>query len=164
LNGGSFSSPQAVDYRLSRVATPLIVDVWDAALKNHPDRDYAKYITAGLRHGFRIGVDPTCTLSAAKSNMLSVICNPMVVEKYLEEEVLVGNILGPFSPGQLCKIHINRFGHNQPGKWCLITDLSHSSNASINDAIDPQLSSLSYIPVDQIARRAMQLGGWCKTG
>ena len=40
----------------------------------------------------------------------------------------------------------------------MITDLSHPSNESINDAIDPQLCSLSYISVDQIARRAMQLG------
>ena len=39
-----------------------------------------------------------------------------------------------------------------------ITDLSFTKEASINDAIDPSLCSLSYISVEQAATAAMQLG------
>ena len=39
LNGGSFSSLQAVDSHLAQVSTPLKVDAWESSLINHPDRD-----------------------------------------------------------------------------------------------------------------------------
>ena len=60
------------------------------------------------------------------------------------------------------EVHINRFGvipkKHKLGKWHLITDLSFPEGASINDAIDPSLCSLKYITVDQVARKALQLG------
>jgi len=144
------------------VTTPLNVLSWESTLAKHPDRDFAHYVVSGLRYGFHIGVDSSCTLSGAKANMLSARQNPAVVEKYINEEVLLGNIQGPFPPGLLSGIHINRFGcipkKHQPGKWRLITDLSYPSGSSVNDAIDPHLCSLSYISVDQVAHRAMELG------
>ena len=47
---------------------------------------------------------------------------------------------------------------HQPGKWCLITDLSFPEGASVNDAIDPSLCSLKYVTVNHVASRGMQLG------
>ena len=57
---------------------------------------------------------------------------------------------------------MNRFGvilkgHNN-GKWRLISDLSYPPGRSVNDGIDPDLCSLSYISVDQVAEVAAQLG------
>ena len=67
-------------------------------------------------------------------------------------------MLGPFTPGDmgtLPALHINRFGviqkgHNT-GKWRLITDLSHPPGSSVNDGVDPEISSLTYISVDHVA-------------
>lgn len=71
-------------------------------------------------------------------------------------------MFGPFPPQSLPGLHINRFGtipkKYQPGKWRLITDLSFPEGASVNEAIDPALCSLSYITVDEVAIAAMQLG------
>ena len=48
-------------------------------------------------------------------------------------------MLGPFAPGHIPEIHINRMGvvpkgHAQ-GKWGLITDLSHPMGSSVNNSI-----------------------------
>ena len=60
-------------------------------------------------------------------------------------------------------MHINRFGvipkANQPGKWRLITDLSHPKPGSINEGIDPSLCSLRYPSIDQAVEAIMQQEG-----
>ena len=57
------------------------------------------------------------------------------------------------------KVQINRIGaipkKHQPGKWRIITDLSHQS---VNDSIDAHCCSMSYVTVDEIARAALSLG------
>ena len=94
--------------------------------------------------------------------MRSALQNPRVVDEYLRNETAKGNVLGPFSRDTLSDVHTNRFGvipkPHQHNKWRLITDLSSPAGASVNDAIDPSLCSLSYISVDQAANAAMQLG------
>ena len=54
-------------------------------------------------------------------------------------------------------LHINRFGHNM-GKFRLITDLSFPKGASVNNGVDSDLSTLSYVMVDRIAEVAHKLG------
>lgn len=150
------------DRRLSQTSTPLLVAAWKAKLSRHPDQDYAQYIVQGLEEGFHIGVGRDQEFKSAKQNMQSALQNPDIMEEYLGKEVVLGNILGPFSRDLAPLVHINRFGaipkKNQPGKWRLITDLSHPAGASINDAIDPAVCSLIYITVDQVAAKAMSFG------
>ena len=89
--------------------------------------------------------------------------HPEVIDKYLQEELVRGRMLGPFSSSDnLPPLHINRFGvipkgHNT-GKWRLITDLSFPQGASVNDAIDPLLCSLTHVSVDDIADLVVKLG------
>ena len=148
-----------VDHRLAAVRTPLILPMWQQKLARHPDKEYVGYVLEGIEHGFRIGVDEARVF---KQNMLSSKDNPNVVEEYLEKEVEKGNILGPFLPETAPRVHINRFGvipkKHQENKWRLITDLSHPDGHCVNEAIDRQLCSLSYITVDQVASRALSLG------
>ena len=77
--------------------------------------------------------------------MLSVVQHPQPIETYISKEVAAGRIIGPVS-ADVEGIHVSRFGiipkPHQPGKWRLITDLSHPCGASVNDGIDPQLCSL----------------------
>ena len=40
---------------------------------------------------------------------------------------------------------------HQPGKWRLIVDLSHPKGASMNDGIEADLCSLSYVSIDDAA-------------
>ena len=47
---------------------------------------------------------------------------------------------------------------HSPGKWRLILDLSNPSGSSVNDGINPELCSLSYISVDDVARVVALLG------
>ena len=64
---------------------------------------------AGLRYGFHTGVNPDRTLARARANMASARQNASVVEKYIAEEVALGNILGPFPPALLQGVQINTF-------------------------------------------------------
>ena len=47
-------------------------------------------------------------------------------------------------------------------KWRLILDMSHPKGSSINDGIDKQLCSLSYIKVDDVVQHIIALGRGCK--
>lgn len=128
------------------VSTPMDLTAWKQKLSNHPD----------------VGVDQSATFQSAKRNMQSATQNPKVIEEYLAKQVAEGNILGPFSKEGAPMVHINRFGtipkKHQPGKWRLITDLSFPEGASVNEAIDPKLCTLSYITVDEVAKAALSLG------
>ena len=59
-------------------------------------------------------------------------------------------------------LQISSFGvipkKGQPGKWCLIVDLSSPLGASVNDGISADEFTLHYITVDQIIRSVSRLG------
>ena len=156
------ATPCVADPRLGSVQTPLLVTAWERHLLNHPDQDFVQYILKGLKHGFHIGIQESPVLKSAKQNMLSAKKNPEVVASYLQSELANGNIIGPFPLHALPDMHINRIGtipkKHQPGKWRLIIDLSAPEGFSINDAINPQLCSLSYITVNEVAAKAIELG------
>ena len=71
-------------------------------------------------------------------------------------------MLEPFPTGFMPDIQINRIGvipkKSSPTKWRLITDLLFPSGNLVNGGISPELISLSYIKVDQIAQEIIQLG------
>ena len=48
---------ERVPEMLARVHTPLNTKEWAYMLRDHPERAFAKYITAGLSSGFWIGFD-----------------------------------------------------------------------------------------------------------
>ena len=143
---------------LSLIRSPLLPGAWNAALRNHPDRAFVRYLIRGLTEGFRIGFSSTAPLHSAPRNMLSDRQHPEVVRAYLTNECALGRMLGPFPPAlipQLPPLQVNRFGvkpkgHNS-GKWRLITDLSYPPGLSVNDGIDSNLCSLTYSSVEQVA-------------
>ena len=129
----------------------------------HPDRAYARYVCDGLRYGFRVGFRHGAPLKSAMANMVSANHHPQIVSEYLHKEIERGRMLGPFpDAGGLPPLHINRFGvipkgHNT-GKFRLITDLSFPSGKSVNDGIDPDLCSMAYTTVEEVAGQAARLG------
>ena len=142
--------------------TPLQPQEWAGLLVNHPDTAWVDYLLRGMLHGFRIGFNPTQALRAARANMPSACQHAEVVQEYIDAELKRGRLLGPFEPSEVgCGVQVNRFGvipKRQHDKWRLIVDLSHPEGGSVNDGIDPELCSLSYTRVDDVARRIRQLG------
>lgn len=51
--------------------------------------------------------------------------------------------------------------YNRPNWWHLVVDLSAVSGSSINIAIDPELSSISYTSIDDAANFIHVLGPGC---
>ena len=82
-----------------------------------------------------------------------------VVGEYLWKEISAGRLIGPM-PAE--GIHISRFGvipkGHTHGRWRLITDLSFPLGRSVNDGIDPERCSMSYITVDAVARTLASWG------
>ena len=147
-----------------RVHTPLKVHAWAAALVEHPDQEFVKYILNGITVGFRIGFNhsPGYELRSARRNMQSAIDHSQVIDAYLQDECDKQRVAGPFCWTQVPGVHVSRFGvipkKSRPGKWRLIIDLSHPKGGSVNDGIDPMLCSLMYTSVDSAANTITELG------
>ena len=64
-------------------------------------------------------------------------------------ELAKGRVVGPFSSPPLPHLHISRFGvipeKHQPGKWCLILDLSSPDGHSVNDGIRKDPFMVQYM-------------------
>ena len=150
--------------QLTAIVSPLTpsLPAWQSSLRDHPDRDFADYVTDGIRHGFRVGFAYPRPLRSARRNMPSADAHPNVVDSYAKEEITGGRILGPFPKGAIPGLHINRMGvvpkGHTPNKWRLITDLSFPDGASVNDGIASDICSLQYTSVDRVARAAQSLG------
>ena len=116
-----------------------------------------------MQHGFRIGFNYRDNHTRSTyANLSSANDHPDIIRKYLATECAKGRMLGPFPTGSMPHIQINRIGvipkKSSPNKWRLITDLSFPPGNSVNDGINPELTTLSYIKVDQIAHKITQLG------
>ena len=123
---------------------------WEPFLATHPDQRLAAFLRRGISAGFRIGFDRRVELSKSSANLQSVRSNPRVVSDYIANEVAQGKlkvVQGPLEHS----IHTSPIGlvpkSSQPGKFRLIIDLSSPPGHSVNDGVDPSLSSLSYATV-----------------
>ena len=148
---------------LREVATTLRLQEWRKELRDYPDTTFKNYILNGIEHGFRIGFNRAISHRSASSNMRSAIENAAVVQEYLQKERLLRRIVGPVPPGAVpAGTHLSPFGvipkPNQPGKWRLIVDLSSPDGHSINDGIEPELSSLQYLRLDDVIKEIVRSG------
>lgn len=100
----------------------------------------------GLCEGFRLGFNYSTSLKSAVGNMASGVLNLQVIDNYLQSDVQMGRVVGPFSQPPLPDLHVSRFGiihkHHQPG---LILDLSSPSGHSVNDGTASEDYSLQYM-------------------
>ena len=137
-----------------RAAISSRVPVWQRLLSDHPDRNFVSYIIQGLSEGFRIGFDYT------NRECRSARRNAAVIDSYIREERSLARLLVP--DDGVTGVQVNPFGvipkPHQPNKWRLIVDLSSPRGASVNDGIDQTLCSISYVSIDEAARRVVKLG------
>ena len=124
--------------------------------------ELASYVINGIEHGFRIGFsDDHLELKSATKNMRSALQHPEIISNHLKEELALARIAGPFNIQDFPQIHISRFGvipKSTPGKWRLITDLSHPEGGSVNNGIHPSRCTLHYTSVDRVARSMQKYG------
>ena len=76
-----------------------------------------------------------------KTNMKSAMEQPHVVSKYLQEECVIGRVIGPFVVNDFrdTDLMISHFGvipKGSTGKWRMIVDLEGSS---VNDGIEADM-------------------------
>ena len=70
-------------------------------------------------------------------------------------------MLGPLKPSDFPHVQVSPIGvisKSEPGKWCLILDLSSPQGNSVNDGINRELCSLSYITVDDVTTKVGEMG------
>lgn len=115
------------------------------------------YITQGIEQGFRVGFNRAQALTAASSNLPSP--KVTVITEYLEREVQLGRM---FTCDISSRAHISPMGvipkKNKPGKWRLIVDLSSPKGGSINEGVEPELSTLTYATVDHLSALVVRQG------
>ena len=78
---------------LSSVVTPLHTPAWRAALSEHPDKDFERYVCTGLSRGFRIGFDRNQPTKSARANMPSASLHSEVIAAFLNKERSLGRIM-----------------------------------------------------------------------
>ena len=93
--------------------------------------------------------------------MKSMKDNEVVVEEYIQGEREAGRLLGPLQKVSFPDVHINPVGlipKSEPGKYRMIVDLSAPKGGSVNDGVDRDSCSLSYLSMDTVAARVRELG------
>ena len=147
--------------KLQQITTPLHPHKWEELLQSYPDRDLAQYVVAGLRNGFRIGFNRDAKLTTCSHNMLSATQFPQVIDDYLRLELELERVV-VIPQDWVHIVHTSPFGvipkKHKPGKWRLILDLSSPAGLSVNDGIDKDLCSLSYISIDEVVKCIISQG------
>ena len=151
------------------VATPLNATAWRQELASYPDQAFAAFLLRGISEGFCIGVPDKFTHSPAPRNLQSAYVHKAVVQEYLDREILLGRMQRLLPSEELSLIplglQISPFGvipkRNRPDKWRLIVNMSAPYGHSANDAIDSDLSSISYTSIDDAALFIRLLGPGC---
>ena len=95
--------------------------------------------------------------------MASVANHPAVIDDYLKKEGELGRVRGPFhrGPGWSSLVQVSPLGvipKSSPGEWRLIVDMSSPVGRSVNDGINRDVVSLSYVSVDNLAEVVCCLG------
>jgi len=157
------SGTVAVPVEAQHISTPLIKQQWSKMLATYPDKDMAAFFIQGLTDGFRIGYQHgNDHLKSATKNMASAPSHPKVIEEYIQNELSLSRMAGPFQRQTMRADSINRFGvipkHHKPDVWRLIVDMSHPEGRSVNDGIPKALCSLHY---DDAISEVVKLGQGC---
>ena len=91
----NISETPAVPPLACQIHTPLNLQSWQYHLSRHPNQQLVKYFLEGISSGFRIG--PTMeTLRPAQKYLQGALLHPQVVDEYLQAELSLHRISGPF--------------------------------------------------------------------
>lgn len=145
------------------ISTLLNSSHWNRALATYPNRDLATFFLQGISQGFKVGFSyASIHLKPSKLNLEGARSHPNVVDDYLQTEINLNRVAGPFPSSSLPSCQISRFGvipkNLQLNKWRLIVDLSHPKGGSVNCGIPKQLCSLKYVTLNNAIQTILALG------
>lgn len=139
----------------------------------HPDQNFVEYLCDGLEYGFDTMIANINVSTKECKNLRSAITQPIIVDKLVESEVNKGFLRGPFEVLPFSKYRVSPIGvaiGKYSGKPRLIVDLSSphedSDHCSVNEMIDKESCSLSYVRIDDAIKIIHKLGKnttMCKT-
>lgn len=122
-----------------------------------------EFVVSGVTNGFGIGYNgPNISISCR--NMASANENPELVQDYLATEIALGRIKGPYHEAPFPVFRCNPIGivpKKTPGKYRTIMNLSAPTGASVNDFIEKDDYSLSYVTIDKAVDYIIDLGTGC---
>ena len=134
-------------------------------LRGHPDQDFVNYVCCGLHEGFDTFISQVSMPNKECKNLLSARRNPIAVQELLELECKKGFLYGPFDKPPFESYRVSPLGlviGKYSGKKRLIVDLSSPhddpSHSSINDLIDKDACSLTYVRIDDAIKAIQQHG------
>ena len=123
------------------------------------------YLRAGLEHGFDTLVSDINLQTKECKNLLTARENPSIVQELLDAECTKGYAYGPFSDTPFENYRVSPIGiaiGKYSGKKRLIIDLSspHKSklHSSINELIDKDQCTLSYVRIDDALNKICEFG------
>ncbi|XP_073419122.1 uncharacterized protein [Dendrobates tinctorius] len=136
---------------LLRGKTPVSVAAMGPWLSLYPKKVAAQQLYDGFKYGFFIPFKFNRTPTSAK-NLQSAREFPEILQQKIIKEVELGRMAGPFQSLPFKNFRISPLGivpKKEPGKYRLIHHLSYPKGDSVNDAIPPEDSSVTYASFDR---------------
>ena len=123
------------------------------------------YLCSGLENGFDTLISDTNLETKECKNLLSARDNATAVQDLLTTECAKGFAYGPFSEAPYENYRVSPIGiaiGKYSGKKRLIIDLSSPHNStshiSINNLIDKDQCSLTYVKIDDAIKKICEFG------
>ena len=153
------------NYRLARfpIQSGLNLDAWRHHLEGYYNERLIEYLT----YGFPLSLqDKACLNNTVVANHYSAKQFPADIKSYLDKEISLGTILGPFPEVTFNKFHCSPLltRPKDMGKRRVILDLSFPKGASVNDAVineafDGIPFTLKFSTVDDILEKIRSAKG-----
>lgn len=156
------SAPSNFD--LSNLATsPIDLTTLELELASYDSLD-RECILDGFKNGFPLHYSgPHIALDT--KNLKSATDLPHIVQEKINKEIIEGRVAGPFSERPMDTLRVSPIGlvpKKTPGEYRLIHHLSYPQGFSVNDFIDPRLTSVQYTSFDEAVHMLQDLGQNCK--
>ena len=173
--GGNYNNRQVPSpFPSPAQVCPFILDAWEFFSRGFPDGETRAWVLQGISQGFRLGFDHSAQLGKVKTNAPSVEANSQVVSDYLDEEVALSCIAGPFASPPWLDLHRNRIsvipkapeldGSDQApprlktDAYRIIVDLSSPQGRSVNAGIPDAEAKVSYCSLSSILDELVKRG------
>ena len=128
-------------------------------LKDYPLHDTANELSFGFKYGFKLHYGGPRMPIICK-NLLSALENPKIIWEKIDKEIKEGRMSGPYSYAPMSNLRCSPIGlvPKKSGGYRLITHLSYPPLISVNDFIDPKLTSVQYSSFDNVLDIIRSLG------
>jgi len=134
-----------------------------AILSQNYNKLEAEFLNSGFNNGFSLHYLGPRDGREAK-NLKSAMENPDILEQKIKNEINEGRVAGPFKTKPFKNLIISPLGlvpKQQAGEFRLIHHLSFPDGSSVNDYIDPSLTSVQYTNFDEAIKMIQKFGRGC---